>query len=63
MWKLVGGVIPNTPPYGPKNDLFTSVEGNRANFNVPMCKWANGEHISSLESLLEHNNNRALYSV
>ena len=37
MWKLVGGVVPNTPSGGRELEHFTSVEGNRPNFILNDC--------------------------
>ena len=38
VWKLVGGVVPNTPPGGPELEHFTSVEGHRSNLSGNDCR-------------------------
>ena len=37
MWKLVGGVVPNTPTGGRELEHFTTVEADRPIITVPMC--------------------------
>ena len=43
VWKLVGGVVPNTPPGGPELEHFTSVEGHRSNLSGNDCTSRNFE--------------------
>ena len=43
VWKLVGGVVPNTPPGGPELEHFTSVEGHRSNLSGNDCIHTNSK--------------------